>query len=283
MNRAPSLTSVLTQAQPAADSISGRPVRSSVTTPKHLTSFLYGAFGLLVLLAIWWLLTVPFTAPNSLVAHFAPVPSLQALFALLGGADNMWLHIGVSLKRVAVALILALVVGVPLGLALGRSQTLNATLSPAFQFLRMVSPLSWMPIAVIAFGIGDRPIYFLLAFAAVWPIMLSTMAGVRAINPRWQALGKSLAASATETFWQITVPAITGHVLTGVRLAIGVLWIVLVPCEMLGVTAGLGYFILDTRDRLDYPALMATIVLIGILGFLLDGFFRSICQLRKTA
>lgn len=283
MNRAPSLTSVLTQAQPAADSISGRPVRSSVTKPKHLTSVLYGAFGLLVLLAIWWLLTVPFTAPNSLVAHFAPVPSLQALFALLGGADNMWLHIGVSLKRVAVALILALVVGVPLGLALGRSQTLNATLSPAFQFLRMVSPLSWMPIAVIAFGIGDRPIYFLLAFAAVWPIMLSTMAGVRAINPRWQALGKSLAASATETFWQITVPAITGHVLTGVRLAIGVLWIVLVPCEMLGVTAGLGYFILDTRDRLDYPALMATIVLIGILGFLLDGFFRSICQLRKTA
>jgi NitT/TauT family transport system permease protein len=82
---------------------------------------------------------------------------------------------------------------------------------------------------------------------------------------------------------QITVPAITGHVLTGVRLAIGVLWIVLVPCEMLGVTAGLGYFILDTRDRLDYPALMATIVLIGVLGFLLDGFFRTICQLRKTA
>jgi NitT/TauT family transport system permease protein len=243
----------------------------------------YGGFGLLMLLVVWWVLTVPFTAPNSLVAHFAPVPSLQSLFALLGGADNMWLHIGVSLKRVAVALILALAVGVPLGLVLGRSRTLNATLSPAFQFLRMVSPLSWMPIAVIAFGIGDRPIYFLLAFAAVWPIMLSTMAGVRAINPRWQALGKSLAASATETFWQITVPAITGHVLTGVRLAIGVLWIVLVPCEMLGVTAGLGYFILDTRDRLDYPALMATIVLIGVLGFLLDGFFRSICQLRKAA
>ena len=282
MSKTSVLTSVFVPVSPAAKTGTSKFARINAKQ-KTLTSAVYGGFGLLVLLAVWWLLTVPFTAPNSLVAHFAPVPSLQALFALLGGADNMWLHIGVSLKRVAVALMLALAVGVPLGLALGRSQTLNATLSPAFQFLRMVSPLSWMPIAVIAFGIGDRPIYFLLAFAAVWPIMLNTMAGVRAINPRWQALGKSLAASASETFWQITVPAITGHVLTGVRLAIGVLWIVLVPCEMLGVTAGLGYFILDTRDRLDYPALMATIVLIGILGFLLDGFFRSICQLRKTA
>lgn len=250
---------------------------------KRSKSTAFGLAGLVVLLAIWWLLTVPFTSANSLVTNFAPIPSLQTLVALIGGADNMWLHIGVSLQRVAIALLLAIVIGVPLGLALGRSQTLNATLSPAFQFLRMVSPLSWMPIAVIAFGIGDRPIYFLLAFAAVWPIMLSTMAGVKTINPRWQELGRSLSASAFETFWHITIPAITGHVLTGVRLAIGVLWIVLVPCEMLGVTAGLGYFILDTRDRLDYPALMATIVLIGILGFLLDGFFRTICQLRKTA
>lgn len=282
MSKTPVLPSVFATLLPAGRARASHAV-SVTATPKTLTSVVYGGFGLLMLLVVWWVLTVPFTAPNSLVAHFAPVPSLQSLFALLGGADNMWLHIGVSLKRVAVALILALAVGVPLGLVLGRSRTLNATLSPAFQFLRMVSPLSWMPIAVIAFGIGDRPIYFLLAFAAVWPIMLSTMAGVRAINPRWQALGKSLAASATETFWQITVPAITGHVLTGVRLAIGVLWIVLVPCEMLGVTAGLGYFILDTRDRLDYPALMATIVLIGVLGFLLDGFFRSICQLRKAA
>jgi len=268
---------------PISAPVPARASGQAATKGSSATSALYGVFGLLLLLAIWWLLTVPFTEPTSLVAHFAPAPSLQALLSLLAGADQMWLHIGVSLQRVGIALLLALAVGVPMGLALGRSPVLNATLSPAFQFLRMVSPLSWMPIAVIAFGIGDRPIYFLLAFAAVWPIMLNTMAGVRAINPRWQALGQSLAASATETFWQITVPAITGHVLTGVRLAIGVLWIVLVPCEMLGVSAGLGYFILDTRDRLDYPALMATIVLIGVLGFLLDGFFRTICQLRKTA
>jgi NitT/TauT family transport system permease protein len=71
---------------------------------------------------------------------------------------------------------------------------------------------------------------------------------------------------------------VLGHVLTGTRLAIGIVWIVLVPCEMLGVTAGLGYFILDTRDRLDYQSLMATIVLIGLLGFLLDWIFRTACQ-----
>jgi NitT/TauT family transport system permease protein len=147
----------------------------------------------------------------------------------------------------------------------------------------MISPLSWMPIAVMVFGIGDQPVYFLLGYAAVWPVMLSTLSGVKAVDRHWLEVASSLAASRWETIWHIVVPAITGHVLTGIRLAMGVLWIVLVPCEMLGVTAGLGYFILDTRDRLDYPALMATIVLIGVLGFLLDWALRTICQQRKVS
>src|SRR5690606_27775108 len=120
-------------------------------------------------------------------------------------------------------------------------------------------------------GIGDAPIYFLLTFAAVWPIMLNTAAGVRQLDPKWLMLAKSLSATRSEVLFRIVVPGILGNVLTGVRLAIGVIWIVLVPCEMLGVSSGLGYYILDTRDRLAYSELMAVIVLIGALGFLLDG------------
>jgi NitT/TauT family transport system permease protein len=199
------------------------------------------------------------------------------------GDGEIWHHIGVSLKRVLVGLTIAVVVGVPLGLALGWWQGLNDVLSPSMQFLRMISPLSWMPIAVMLFGIGDQPVYFLLGYAAVWPVMLSTLSGVRAVEPRWLDVGQSLAASRWETIRHIVVPAITAHVLTGVRLAVGILWIVLVPCEMLGVTAGRGYYILDTRDRLDYQALMATIVLIGALGFLLDWILRTLCQQRKIS
>jgi NitT/TauT family transport system permease protein len=134
----------------------------------------------------------------------------------------------------------------------------------------MISPLSWMPVAVMVFGIGDAPIYFLLAFAAVWPIILNTAAGVKQLNPQWLMLAASLGATPGELLRKIIVPGIIGHILTGIRLAIGVIWIVLVPCEMLGVSSGLGYFILDTRDRLAYSELMAVIVVIGALGFALD-------------
>lgn len=243
---------------------------------------LRGLSGLILLVALWWLLTVPFSEGTGMVRRFAPGPALITLVEMLGG-EEIWTHIGVSLQRVFVGLGFALLIGVPLGLLLGGSARLNATFSPAFQFLRMVSPLSWMPIAVIAFGVGNQPVYFLLAFAAVWPIMLNTIAGVRALDPRWLQLSKSLAATKWETLCGVILPGVLGHVLTGARLAIGIVWIVLVPCEMLGVTAGLGYFILDTRDRLAYHELMATIVLIGILGFILDWIFREVCQLWSKA
>lgn len=238
---------------------------------------LQGLAGIFLLLGLWWLFTVPFSASGSMGQRFSPGPSLLTLASMLQGGE-IWFHIAVSLQRVAVGLGLALLFGVPLGLLLGASAGANATLSPAFQFLRMISPLSWMPIAVMAFGVGDRPVYFLLAFAAVWPIMLNTLAGVRQLDRRWLQLSQSLSATGWETLKGVVIPGVLGHVLTGTRLAIGIVWIVLVPCEMLGVSAGLGYFILDTRDRLAYHELMATVVLVGLLGFLLDTAFRKLYE-----
>ena len=241
-----------------------------------------GLSGLMLVIGLWWLMTVPFAGEASMVQRFAPGPAFSTLAQMLGHTE-IWMHVLVSLRRVFIGLGIALLIGVPVGLLLGSSARVSAALSPAFQFLRMISPLSWMPIAVIAFGVGDQPVYFLLAFAAVWPIMLNTMAGVHALDPRWLQLTKSLSATRWETLRGVVLPGVLGHVLTGTRLAIGIVWIVLVPCEMLGVTAGLGYFILDTRDRLDYQALMATIVLIGLLGFLLDWIFRTACQQWRKA
>ncbi|MBN9559879.1 MAG: ABC transporter permease [Alphaproteobacteria bacterium] len=194
-------------------------------------------------------------------------------------SSDLLVHVAVSLRRVLVGLGFALAIGVPLGLAVGSLRVLEAATSPAFQFLRMISPLSWMPIAVMVFGIGDQPIYFLLAFAAVWPILLNTAAGVRQLDARWLQLARSLSATRWETLTRIVIPGVLGHVLTGVRVAIGILWIVLVPCEMLGVSAGLGYVILDTRDRLAYSELMAMVLLIGLLGFLLDAAARLLHRL----
>ena len=232
--------------------------------------------GAALVLALWWVGGALLARSTPVAAAFAPWPSLQALGQLLTGAD-IWLHTLLSLQRVAVGLLLAFVVGVPLGVLVGLSRGFSQAFSPVFQFLRMISPLSWMPIAVVL-GVGDAPVYFLLAFAAVWPILLSTAAGVAQLDRNWLLLARSLSATRTETVLRVVLPGITAQILTGVRLAIGIIWIVLVPAEMLGVSAGLGYFILDTRDRLAYSELMAAVVLIGALGYALDHAARWLHQ-----
>jgi NitT/TauT family transport system permease protein len=234
-----------------------------------------GLAGLGTLIVLWAAGIKLLESNIGLAGSLSPLETFQTLYSLIA-QNELTIHTLTSLKRVLVGLLAALVIGVPVGLAIGRSRALEQSTSTAFQFLRMISPLSWMPVAVMVFGIGDAPIYFLLAFAAVWPIILNTAAGVKQLDPKWLMLAKSLGATPVELLVKIIVPGILGHVLTGIRLAIGVIWIVLVPCEMLGVSSGLGYFILDTRDRLAYSELMAVIVVIGALGFVLDALAQAL-------
>lgn len=229
--------------------------------------------GLVAAVALWAVGIIVLEARTPIAHAFSPAASGKALLGLLGSGE-LWPHVGASLKRVALGILFAVLLGVPAGLALGMSHGFRQAVTPLFQLLRMISPLSWMPLAVMALGIGDAPVVFLLVFAAVWPILLNTAAGVAAMDPNWLRLAKSLSATRTEIIVQVVLPGVVTHVLTGFRLAIGIIWIVLVPAEMLGVASGIGYFILDTRDRLAYDELMATIVVIGILGYSLDAAAR---------
>lgn len=241
-------------------------------------STVLGIMGLLILLTLWQIGSLILAQTMPLANMLAPAAALGSLKTLLLGGQ-LWEHIFASLQRVGVGLGFALLIGVPVGFALGLSRKTEQTASPAFQFLRMISPLSWMPVVVMLFGIGNAPIYFLLAFAAVWAIILNTAAGVKNINPQWLELGRSLSATQSEMLLKIMLPAVLGDILNGLRLAIGIVWVVLVPCEMLGVNEGLGYFILDTRDRLAYAELMAAIVLIGLIGWALDSAARLAAKL----
>lgn len=236
--------------------------------------FLWPLVGFAIALVLWQVGVMLLAAGTPIAAAFSPANTARALVQLLAGRD-IWLHVAVSLKRVVVALVCATLAGVPLGLMVGLSKAFARAGTPLFQLLRMVSPLSWMPLAVMVLGVGDAPVYFLLAFAAVWPLMLSTSAGVAQLDPNWMLLARSLSATRGEIVRRLVLPGITAHILTGVRLAIGIIWIVLVPAEMLGVSAGLGYFILDTRDRLAYSELTAAIILIGVLGYALDWLARA--------
>ena len=233
--------------------------------------------GLLLALALWAWGARQLSDVEAIQQAFAPQAGFAALWRLLQDGQ-LWLHMALSLQRIGLSLLMALLIGVPLGIWVGLSPLFARLTGTLFQFLRMVSPLSWMPLAVMALGVGEAPVIFLLSFAAVWPIVLNTAAGVAALDKSWLQLAHSLSATRLEVVWRIVLPGIVSHVLTGFRLALGIGWIVLVPAEMLGVSAGLGYFILDTRDRLAYDELMAGIVLIGCLGFALDLLARWVSR-----
>jgi NitT/TauT family transport system permease protein len=224
--------------------------------------------GIVVLVAVWWLATALLPS-TSVLSRFAPVPALQALVHLVSSGEVLP-HIVASLRRIIVGLALAMLLGVPIGLAVGGIRNVAGLTSTVFQFLRMVSPLAWAPLAIMVFGVGDAPVYFLVTMGAVWPIVLNVAAGVHALDPRWRLLSRSLGATREETFRTIVWPGIRAHVLTGFRLAVGLAWVIVVPAEMLGVDSGLGYAVLNTRDRLAYPELMAMIIIIGACGYVMD-------------
>lgn len=232
--------------------------------------------GLAILFALWWL-GVYAIALNPATAHFAEFGPLPA-FELL---PSLWLNgtipdaMAASGYRLGLGLGIALVIGVPFGILIGRSERFRALSNSPFQLMRMISPLSWEPIAVIVFATWNQAIVFLITIAAVWPIMFSTAAGLSKVDPAWFKVARNLGAKPRHMITQIIVPAITFDVLTGVRLAVGVAWIVLVPAEFLGVTSGLGYSIQDARETLSYDYLMAMILVIGAIGYTLD----SLCVL----
>jgi NitT/TauT family transport system permease protein len=235
----------------------------------------YGLIGLISFFALW--LFAGMYIPEGFFQQFTLNATLLKFLVLIQDSET-YVHIWMSIQRVLVGLGIALVIGVPVGLLIGQNQKADALTSQIFQFLRMISPLSWMPIAVMILGVGDKPIYFLLAFAAVWPIILNTATGVKKVDPQLLKLAHSLDATPREILQKIIWPSVLGQVLVGLRLAIGIVWIVLVPSEMLGVSSGLGYFILDARDRLDYTELLSIILIIGFIGFVLD---RLVINLQK--
>jgi NitT/TauT family transport system permease protein len=246
----------------------------------RLASAALAVVGLLVFVALWWLSIALLVPETSFLARFAPYRTFGALFDFVT-TGQLWPHLIASLRRIVIGLALSVSIGFPLGLAVGTLPIFARLSGPAFQFIRMVSPLSWTPLAIILFGVGDGPVYFIIAIAGIWPIMLNTSAGVAALEPRWLLVARSLGATAWETVRSIVLPGIRPNALTGVRLTVGLAWIVLVPAEMLGVDSGLGYFLLDTRDRLAYSDLMAAIIVVGACGFLIDSLARYLLRERR--
>ncbi len=241
----------------------------------HALSWLHslgiGLLGMGLLLALWalggwWIANTPGMRAFS---QLAPGPTLERLWQMAQRGE-IWSMSWPSLYRVGWGLALAIAIGVPMGILIGRLGWLRDLTNAPFQFLRMISPLSWMPVAVMAFATWDGAIIFLITVAAVWPIMFATAAGVRRIDPAWLKVSRNLGANPFHQLFYVILPAIAQDILTGIRLALGIAWVVLVPAEFLGVSSGLGFAINDARDSLDYARLGAVVIVIGVIGYALD-------------
>lgn len=187
-------------------------------------------------------------------------------------------HLLASLTRVLLGCGLAAAVAVPLGFLIGTSRTLARAVDPFLQVLRPVSPLAWLPIGLALLQDSQHTAIFVIFMAALWPTLLNTILGVRAVPPAYVALARTLEAGRLTIARRVLLPAALPSILTGVRLSLGMGWLVIVAAEMLIGGRGIGYFIWNKWNNLDVAGIGVAILLIGLVGLVLD---RALQQFER--
>src|SRR5207344_3124394 len=194
---------------------------------------------------------------------------------------TLWEHIGSSLFRVGTGFLLAVAVGVPLGLWMGWVKGAFTTLNPLVQILRPISPIAWIPLAILWFGVGDVSPIFLIFLASVFPMIVQTTSGVHTIERRYLRAAANFGVSRRVLFRQVVIPAVLPEIIVGMRIGVGVAWLVVVAAEMIALRSGLGYLIIDSRNAGNrYDLVIAGMVMIGLIGLLLDGVMRLLEGLK---
>jgi NitT/TauT family transport system permease protein len=245
---------------------------------KKLKQSLPAIVVIAVLIALWWSIVV---ATESAIF---PTPLQVAAGAHeLMQDGTLWEHIGASLFRVATGFLIAVAFAVPLGLWMGWVRGAYLTLNPIFQMLRPISPIAWIPIAILWFGVGDVSPIFLIFLSSVFPMIVQTVAGVHTIERRYLWAAANFGVSRTTLFRRVVIPAALPQILVGMRIGLGVAWLVVVAAEMIALHSGLGYMIMDSRNAGNrYDLVIAGMIIIGVIGLALDGAMRLLEQLKSV-
>lgn len=188
---------------------------------------------------------------------------------------TLWEHIGASLFRVGAGFGLAVLLAIPLGLWMGWVRGAFITLNPLFQILRPISPIAWIPIAILWFGVGNASPIYLIFIASVFPMIVQTTVGVHTIEKRYLRAAENFGVTRKKLFLQVVFPATLPQIITGMRIGLGVAWLVVVAAEMIALRSGLGYMIIDSRNAGNrYDLVIAGMIIIGLIGLALDGIMR---------
>ena len=211
----------------------------------------------------------PFPRPSEIGARL--VELLSDPFYVRGPNDQgIGIQIAWSLARVALGFSIACLVAIPLGFLLGMSPLLAGALNPFIQVLRPVSPLAWMPLALYTIRDSGVSSIFVIFICSIWPMLLNTALGVASVRREWLNVARTLEAGTWRTAWRVILPAAAPTILTGMRISVGIAWLVIVAAEMLVGGTGIGYWVWNQWNNLSIADIVIAILLIGVVGLLLD-------------
>ncbi len=247
------------------------------TTRKRLGSALRPIVLIAILLAAW-----------SIAVRHEPAHLLPGPWGVVGGIGDLLRHglllkyVVASLFRVTWGFILAVVLAIPLGLAIGWYKRAELAFNPILQILRPISPLAWIPIAILWFGVGDMAAIFLIFVGCFFPLLLTSIDAVRSIPAVYVNAGRNFGLSTTALVYRVLYPAVVPNLIVGLRITLGIAWLVVVAAEMIAVSSGLGFLIVDARNAGNrYDLVVAGMLIIGVIGLLLDKGMRSLEKVKS--
>jgi NitT/TauT family transport system permease protein len=246
--------------------------------PRGWERLFWPLLATVLLLALWhyavrWTGTKIFPSPLE----------VERGFAELARKHILWPDIFNSLRRVAVGYGAAIVVGIPLGLLFGWYPAVNQVVNPVIQLLRPISPIAWIPVAIIFFGVGDYAAIFLVFLGAFFPILVTCVDGVENVPLIYRRAGSNFGLTPSQILSRVVFPAALPQILVGLRIALGIAWLVVVAGEMIAVDSGLGYLIIDSRNSgKRYDLVVGAMLLIGVIGLALDFLFRRVEKIRAV-
>ncbi|GAB7217300.1 nitrate ABC transporter permease [Dickeya oryzae] len=257
------------------------PVQPVVATPRPvwrqrlssgLSRLLPGGLGMVLLLVIWQIAAL---SSKGFPTPWQTWQAAQSIFAdpfYVAGPNDQGIgwNVLASLKRVGIGFGLAALVGIPAGFLIGRFRFIAAMFNPIISLLRPVSPLAWLPIGLLLFQRAEPASSWTIFICSIWPMILNTAEGVRQIPQDYLNVARVLKLSEFAIMRTILLPAVLPSVLTGVRLSIGIAWLVIVAAEMLTGGIGIGFWIWNEWNNLNVPNIITAILVIGVVGLLLE-------------
>jgi sulfonate transport system permease protein len=266
---APAIASIETPVPAAAPKPPARVLRGALAAAR--AALLYLALPA-ALVGLWQALSVlGFIKPMLL----PPPTKVAATLAALVASGDLFRHLGISLLRVLEGFALAAAIGLPLGIGIGLSRTLDRMTDLIIQLLKPIPPIAWIPLAILWFGIGEGGKVFIIFLGAVFPIVVNAVDGIRQTDHRFVELARILEVSRARFILRVILPGALPAIMTGLRTGLMVAWICVVAAELIAAASGLGYLIMDARQLMQTDQVLVGMIAIGAMGKVLDVVLRA--------